>query len=253
MAAANRHMLTLPARVAHLWLVQPEAIQAPTVLARYHALLSEDEKARHARFAFASDRHRYLVTRALVRTTLSAYADVPPHAWCFATNAHGRPRVDQPAAPAGLDFNVSHTKGLVVCLIGRDVPLGVDVEHIDRRTDIAAVAPRFFSREEACSLAELPAAAQRERFFQYWTLKEAYIKARGVGLALPLSQFTFHLQQHCPAVRISFGPQIDDAPEAWQFVRLQPTATHRIAAAFRRGAGPDIQVDVRHIVPWPRD
>ena len=132
----------------------------------------------------------------------------------------------------GLRFNLSHTDGLVVCLVAVEREIGVDVEHTARAGSVGIeIAERFSSPSEVAELRSLPFADQRSRFFDYWTLKEAYIKARGLGLHLPLDQFSFHLgltpvtpereptRQHgapgpgpAPPIRISFGPRIPDDP-----------------------------------------
>ena len=106
-------------------------------------------------------------------------------------NVHGRPEIlDRPAGVPDLRFNLSHTDGLIACAvtIGREV--GVDVEHVGRRLT-HDIAGRFFAPREVADLKSLPVAEQPRVFFDYWTLKEAYIKARGFGLALPLGDFAF--------------------------------------------------------------
>ncbi len=126
---------------------------------------------------------------------LSRYADVAPRDWPFRIDEHGRPELAaRPAGTPDLRFNVSHTNGLVACAVtvGREV--GVDVEHTGRRL-VHDVAERFFSPREVADLRACPAADQPVVFFDYWTLKESYIKARGLGLALPLRQFSFLLRR----------------------------------------------------------
>ena len=213
----------------------------------YRALLSADEHERMARLVFERDRRRFLVTRALVRTMLSRYANVAPAAWSFIANVHGRPEIlDRPRGVPDLRFNVSHTEGLIACAvtIGREV--GVDVEHIGRRLT-HDVAGRFFAPQEVSDLHALPADEQEKVFFDYWTLKEAYIKARGFGLALPLADFAFTLSPPSPP-RITFDPSLDDDPATWQFFQDWPTPQHRLAVAVRRD-GADLPVRVRTVIP----
>jgi 4'-phosphopantetheinyl transferase len=128
--------------------------------------------------------------------------------------------------------------------IGREV--GVDIEHINRHLthDVAA---RFFAPSEVTDLKSLPADEQRRVFFDYWTLKEAYIKARGFGLALPLGDFAFKLHPpHPPS--ITFEPSLDDDPTTWQFLQGWPTPHHRLGLAVRR-EGSDLPVRIREVVP----
>ena len=164
------------------------------------------------------------------------------------TNAHGRPELDVPGGgrpPIG--FNVSHTKGLVACAIAGTREVGVDVECVDR-TLTHDIADRFFAPREVADLRALPDGEQARAFFDYWTLKEAYIKARGMGLALPLAHFAFSLGSgRAPA--IAFDPEIDDAPDTWQFVQAWPTAVHRLAVAIRRPPGRELEVRLDDTVP----
>ena len=212
-----------------LWIAPPGAIREASLLACYARLLSADEQARWQRFHFESDRHRYLVTRALVRTNLSAYAPVSPEAWQFTQNSHGRPRIDAPgAAWADLDFNVSHTDDLVVCAVVRGRTVGVDVETIDRRElEFEQLASRFFSARESADLLRLPASGRRERFLEVWTLKEAYVKARGLGLSLPLDGFSYAFPG-TTSLTLNVHPPGDGAG-SWSLWLFRPSASHVLA------------------------
>jgi 4'-phosphopantetheinyl transferase len=240
----------LPPDVAHLWYVDPDAIEDWYLLAAYHTVMSPDEAVQQARYRFPEGRREYLVTRALVRSVLSAYAPVLPRDWVFARNKHGRPEVVGPAGAPRLRFNLSNTRGLVVCLVARDREVGVDVEDTFRRGETVGVADRFFSPFEAASLRRQPISRQRSRFFDYWTLKEAYIKARGMGLAIPLDHFSYHLDEPGP-IRISFTPELPDDPARWQFSLSSIGERHRIATAVERrpGEGP-IAVELLKTVPF---
>jgi 4'-phosphopantetheinyl transferase len=237
----------LPLKAVHVDLVHTDNADAAAQREAYLALLSPDEHARMGRLIFERDRRRFLLTRALVRTMLSRYAHVPAASWKFVENVHGRPEIlDRPSGVPDLRFNISHTDGLIACAvtIGREV--GVDVEHIGRRLT-HDVAGRFFAPQEVNDLGRLSDDEQRRVFFDYWTLKEAYIKARGFGLALPLADFAFTLAP--PATpRISFEPSLDDDPSTWQFFQDWPTAQHRLGLAVRR-EGSDLPVRVRAVVP----
>lgn len=237
----------LPTNAVHVDLVDPER---PEVAARsdtYLGWMSPDEHERMGRLVFARDRRRFLATRALVRSMLSRYASVAPAEWTFAVNAHGCPRVAGPRSGApDLRFNISHTEGLIACAvtIGREV--GVDVEHVGRRLT-HDVASRFFAPREVEALRALPASEQPTVFFDYWTLKEAYIKARGMGLAVPLADFAFQLAPPAPPT-ITFSPALDDDSSTWQFEQAWPSPKHRLALAIRR-TGSDLPVRFREVVP----
>jgi 4'-phosphopantetheinyl transferase len=243
-------LLPLPADEVHLWYLLPDAITDAGLLAAYDGLLAPAERARRDRYLFEHSRRESLLTRALVRATLSRYAPVAPAAWAFCENAYGRPEID-PAAHGehvALRFNLSNTRGLIACVVARDRELGVDVEDTERASETVGIADRFFSPREVAALRALPAAQQRQRFFDYWTLKEAYIKARGMGLAIPLDQFSFLLDEGAP-IRIAFDPRLGDDAATWQFAQFALAPGHRAAAAVRRGGGPDLRFVVRATVP----
>lgn len=237
----------LPFNAVHVDLVHPDDPEAWSQHEAYLALLAPEEHERMARLVFERDRRRFLLTRALVRTMLSRYAGVPPAEWAFIANVHGRPEIlDRPRGVPDLRFNLSHTEGLIACAmtIGREV--GVDVEHVQRRLT-QDVAGRFFAPSEVNNLKALPDDEQARAFFDYWTLKEAYIKARGFGLALPLGDFAFTLAPPAPP-QIAFEPALEDDPATWQFVQDWPTPVHRLALAVRR-EGADLPVRIRKVVP----
>lgn len=231
----------------HLWVVEPEKVEEPRLLAAYLALLGADERERHQRFRFEKHRRQFLVSHALVRVTLSRYAPVAPQDWRFSTNAYGRPEIAGDAVP-GLRFNLSHTDGMAVCAVALGAEVGADVEHSARPGQTVELAESFFSRSEVAALHALPGSRQRERFFDYWTLKESYIKARGAGLSLPLDQFAFHLEPGRPP-RISFDPRMGDDPETWQFVQVKLSDEHPAAVAVRRARGLPLSVRCQRCVP----
>jgi 4'-phosphopantetheinyl transferase len=227
--------------------VKSDATEIQARLAAYRSLLSADETQRANRFVQPADAERFVIGRVLVRTMLSRYADIAPRQWPIVVDFRGRPMLGTrlPGTP-DLRFNLSHTPGLVACAvtIGREV--GIDVENT-RRTVLHDVPERFFSPREVRDLRSLPRVDQEIAFFDYWTLKEAYIKARGLGLALPLGQFTFVLRPDRPPA-IEFAPELHDDPASWQFAQFWPTSDHRMAVAARRHGG-DVQVVVQHVVP----
>ncbi|WP_441292886.1 4'-phosphopantetheinyl transferase family protein [Sorangium sp. KYC3313] len=241
-------MLTIGPGAAHLWYVFCDSARDEALLEAYHRLMAPDEAAQQARFLFAENRHEYLLTRALVRTVLSKYADVAPEAWSFVRNEFGRPQIAGPPGVPPIRFNLSNTRGLIACLVALDRDVGVDVEDTERASGAVDIAERFFSPGEVRALRALPPERQRARFFEYWTLKESYIKARGMGLAIPLDQFSFHLDDG-PAIGISFDPRLGDDRSAWQFALYQPSARHTMAAAIRSGGGPPLSIELRETVP----
>jgi 4'-phosphopantetheinyl transferase len=178
--------------VIHLWMVDFSGITDKSLLGRYDEILTLDEEVRRNRFLFDNDRLRYLVTRAVVRIVLSRYVDLPPKSWIFAADTYGRPHIlNEEAKAARLSFNISHTESLILLGVSSGMVVGVDIENRRRRPAPLEVADRYFAVEEVRELRALPLECQQDRFFDYWTLKEAYIKARGMGLSIPLNSFHF--------------------------------------------------------------
>lgn len=226
---------TLPAGEIHLHMADDPSIVAPHLLAAYDAMMSPEEAARRDRFRFERHRHQFLVARALLRNTLSLYRpDIDPATWRFETNAYGRPRVA--GAGAGeLDFNLSHTEGRIVLAVCRTPSPGVDIERLDRKDPFTDIAGQFFAEAEARGLSALPSAKQRRRFFHIWTLKEAYIKACGRGLSIPLKDFSIHFpEEGGPCIHFAKG---EDHQSRWQLWSLSAGEDYALSMALA-DAGP---------------
>lgn len=213
-------------------LVKPDEVTDPEVLERFRQSLSEDERGRIARFVFEKDRHVRLVARGSLRQALSEYTGgLPAGEFRFGYNQYGKPFIEHPAHCTGVRFNLSHCDGLIAIVIDQGIDVGVDVEVIRPMPDLLRVARRFFAPPEVANLRQTPEPARLERFFQYWTLKESYIKARGAGLTLGLDQFWFELDD---AIRIRFAEGFDDDPAGWAFTQQRVDATHWLATSAER-------------------
>jgi 4'-phosphopantetheinyl transferase len=234
----------LPDNEAHVHWAALEAADGPRISRLYDTLLNAAERARYDQIITPRAQQEYLATRALVRTTLSRYTGVDPVDWVFRSNAWGRPEIVSPPEHVDLRFNASNTVGALVCAVVRGRDIGVDVENVEQPGETLAVAERFFSRAEYEDLAGRALAEQRARFFSYWTLKEAYLKARGVGLTISLKRFSLSMPTD-GTVRVTFDSSLDDDGSFWQFAQFQPTPQHRLAVAVRRRAGPDTRVLLR--------
>jgi 4'-phosphopantetheinyl transferase len=149
-----------------------------------------------------------------------------------------------------LEFSLSHTRGLVVCAVALRDAVGVDLEWPGREVARAELSRRFFAPAEADWLAALPATEQRAAFFELWTLKEAFIKAVGVGMAMPLADFAFSLAGHDSAT-ISFAKPHGERSAEWQFHRLRLPGEHQAAVAIRRPAAQRSEIVIREVVPGP--
>jgi len=207
------------------------------------ALLSAEERAKADRFAFAHDRDCFVAAHALLRATLSDYFARPPQDWAFVTNAWGKPRIDANDGSGRLCFNLSHTRSHVAVAVALDREVGVDVERIAPSRADEEVARQLFAPAEFAAFQEEPQAGRAEAFFDVWTLKEAYIKAVGLGVALPLKDFAFTRDP----LRISFAPTRDDTPSRWLFRRFRPTPDVAMALAARRGPGAEPVVKQRQV------
>jgi 4'-phosphopantetheinyl transferase len=236
-----------------LWLTFYRDIQDRKLLDAYAALLTDEECSQQKRFYFAEDRHRYLVTRALVRTVLSRYTSVSPQRWRFTKNPYGRPLiVNEDGRTNSISFNISHTAGLIICGITSGQELGVDTEAVKLERAYTGLASHFFSPPEVSALHALPREMQTERFFHYWTLKESYIKARGMGLSIPLDKFGFHFPDES-SIRLSIDRSLEDLPERWRFWLCRPSAEHLVAVCVERARGISQHLMLRSIVPLDSD
>jgi 4'-phosphopantetheinyl transferase len=252
--------LNLAVNEVHLWTTKPQELalkfdEDDALLLKYQALLTPEECKKQQRYKFAQDRHDALITRAFIRDLLSYYADIAPQAWRFEKGEKDKPEIVDPPLP--LRFNISHTKDLIICAVTLNDDIGCDVENIGRSNDVLAIAERYFSKQETTELFALPSDKQRDRFFDYWTLKESYIKAWGLGLAIPLGDFSFTIadkqtQQNSHFViksdiTLSFAQHREDNSEVWRSWLLYPAecpaepfaksaedkAQHRIALSLR--------------------
>lgn len=216
----------------HVWLGEPLPPSRDEL-----ALLSDDESARAARFRFDVDRHRFQSARVLLRRVLSRYAERAPGDWHFDTNPWGKPHLAAGQQIEPLHFNVSHSRQHIVCAVARFSDLGIDVE--DRvPDDFHELAARFFAPAEADWLTEAGDEEQaQQRFLTIWTLKEAWIKARGTGLSTPLDAFSIVPRKTGGEAILHTSPDIDPCPQTWRFALFGQFAPARLALAYRQPQG----------------
>jgi 4'-phosphopantetheinyl transferase len=240
-------LVPLTSSEIHLWLAFYDEINDERLHVAYRDLLALAEREQEPRFYFAKDRRRYLVTRALVRTVLSRYVSITPSEWTFSTNAYGRPEIVNPEA-GDLTFNISHTHSLIVMGVTRGRALGVDVENVRAREISIDIADHYFAPQEVSVLTAAPAHEQQDRFFEYWTFKESYIKARGMGLSLPLDKFSFHYPDE-RAVGIAIHPDLADDATRWQFWQFRPTPEYLVAICAERAGTQATRLIARRAIP----
>ena len=192
-------------------------------------LLATAERERMQRFRFLEDRHSYLLAHALVRSVLSAVCQVPAQALRIEEN-RGRPELCFPQYCPRLRFNLSHTRGLAACALSLQHDVGIDVERVDYSFDIDGVATSVLSHAERVALSRFTGTARYTYFFKLWTLKEAYIKAVGKGLALPLEAITLQLESDATP-RITFTEPMKDDTSMWWLHVADMEGTHSLAVA----------------------
>ena len=226
-----------------LWLAFPGDLADPVAEEACTAILDDAERVRAGRFRFDRHRREFLATHALARVALSHAHPLPPQSWRFSANKYGKP---SPVPECGLRFNQSSSVELAVCVVSKfdacpgvknganAAEVGVDVESFTRAGEILPLAARVFSEAERAQLDALSAAARPDRALSLWTLKEAYIKARGMGLSLPLREISF-LFDGPQAIRFEAAPEVDDNPARWRFCQFD-RAGHRIALAVEATA-----------------
>jgi 4'-phosphopantetheinyl transferase len=223
--------LKLARHEIHVWLAFDRQIEDPGVLHAFETLLTAEELATRARLRAPHLPRQYLVTRALLRSLLSAYAPgTPPLQWRFEAGDNGKPALAPPFADTGLSFNVAHTAGLVSIAIARERALGVDVEYFAPRGPPLHVAPHYFTAAEAAALEALPQEQRAARFYALWTLKESWLKATGEGLAGGLDRVSFRFDEPRFAAGVSVS---DDHAAHWRFWQSAPSPEHLLALALR--------------------
>lgn len=189
--------------------------------------LSPQECARAARFVRPDDRRDFIAAHALLRHALSRHdGATSPDSWHFINGPTGKPELSGAHEPS-LTFNLSHTAGFAVCAVGRHRAVGIDVERIREMEDASAIAGRFFSPEEVAAIDELYGPDRLERFFEVWTLKEAYVKGLGRGLTVPLDAFAFGFRDG----RLQFDTRVDTA--TWRFWLFEPARNVRVALSVQ--------------------
>jgi 4'-phosphopantetheinyl transferase len=218
----------LPPEMIQVWRVRLD--QSPTSCARLEQLLSPGEMDRAGRFHFERDRRRFIIARGALRMILSGYLGVAPTVIAFEYGPQGKPFLGVTAS--GIRFNVTHSQELALVAVARDRELGVDVEHVRPFTWKEQTPEHFFSPREVEAFRSLPDDLQQSAFFACWTRKEAYIKARGGGLSIPLECFDVSVVPGEPAALLAVR---DDPmePSRWGMAELQPAQGYMGALVAR--------------------
>jgi Phosphopantetheinyl transferase len=185
------------------------------------SILSTDETERANRFHFDEHRHDYIIARGLLRCLLGRYLKIKPDQLRFCYGKYGKPALINECGGDWLRFNLSHSHNLALYAVARNREVGIDLEWIRKGFANEQIAERFFSKEETRVLRSLPGDLQDEGFFNCWTRKEAYIKARGEGLSMPLDKFDVSLIPGEPARLLASRVDAEDTSR-WTFYNLAP-------------------------------
>jgi 4'-phosphopantetheinyl transferase len=191
--AVETARLHLERNQVHIWRLEPEPA---TESSRFASLLSGDERDRAARFRFPHLTHSFVADHGRMRLILGAYSGIAPQDLEFSFNEFGKPDLANYRTP--LRFNLSHTKELSVLAICLDAEVGIDVEAVRPMDDWRDIAQSHFSRSEIAALEKTEPADQQNAFFRCWTRKEAFIKAHGRGLSMPLDSFAVSMEAEAP-------------------------------------------------------
>ncbi len=212
----------------HCWLATPDQFLKSIKID--FSWLSLDEIKRYENFYFDMDRLTYLSARIFVRITLSKYAPhINPKQWRFKTGIMGRPIIDEPNNFKNICFNLSHTRGLLACAVTSRRLIGADIEKIRSFEDVVGLSNEFCSPLEIDGLMCLPTKMQHKRLIELWCLKEAYLKAIGIGLNNNLKEISFDIQEKG---RVKMVKKLNEREyKNWSFSLHYPTASHVLALA----------------------
>jgi 4'-phosphopantetheinyl transferase len=224
---------------AHLWLVSTDHLPA-TADEKLLLQLSPSEQHHYHSLRLPKVKREYLITRALIRRALSYYADVAPLEWEFVKDQHGCPRLAQPFSEFNLNFNITHSHGAVACLIACGHQVGVDIESYHRKNDFMDIAESVLTAFEQTALNEIQkrSGASTIDFLHYWTLKEAYSKALGLGLALHFKDIVCAFDNDEPEGLIALSKG------NWQFLQVPVLDNHLLAIAIGKATPDDVAVRV---------
>ena len=224
-----------------VWTLETTAV--PTALDRLQSLLDASERARAGRYRFERDCRRFVVRRACLRLLLADHVGVPPERLRFEASPTGKLRLADGLSPVPFEFSLSQSEDLAVFAIATERRLGVDVERVATDRPLADLARRFFSPVEVSALEAAPPGERVNSFYRCWTAKEAFLKARGDGLSLPLDSFAVDFGAHAPPALLSFA---GDAAEVsrWSFAWLSLGSAYAGALVAE---GPAVRPEVRPV------
>jgi len=210
--------------------VEPDSVK------QMESTLSADETERASRFQFDKDKHRFLVARGSLRDVLSRYLGCQPNQPIFSISKYGKPALDN----YKMEFNVSHSGDFALIAVAQDRRVGVDIEKVRQGISSFVIAKQYFSKAEVDELQSLPLEQRETAFFACWSRKEAYIKAHGLGLSLPLESFDVSLAPNEPAIIRATRPDEKEATR-WTLMSFEVNADYGSAVAVE-GHGVELRL-----------
>lgn len=223
-------LITLESPHVHLWYAYP-CETAEYIISELFFILSASEQTQYARYFFQKDRNIYAITRIMLRSTLSQYEDVAPTEWQFSKTKYGRPYVASPKTGRHISFNISHADNCVLLAIAKEMDIGVDLERHQRPDVNVEIANEFLCQEEIKALSSLPDQEKHKRLLEYWVLKEAYAKAKGLGLSCPFQELQFQFENG--QIKLARSENPSQVCDEWNFKILHPVNEFVAALAFR--------------------
>ena len=217
----------------HIWRASLNADKS--VLSTLQRLLSDEEVTKAKQFYFDKDRQHFIVAHGILRMLLSRYLNISPNLLCFNYNVYGKPALSSPSCKSHLYFNLSHSQDMALYAFTYTRQIGVDVEYMRSDFNYEDLARQNFSAHEQITLSALPEALKQQAFFNCWTRKEAYIKARGKGLSLPLDLFDVSLQPGTPAMLLASREDSQETTR-WSLQEFFPAPNYAGAVAVE-GSG----------------
>lgn len=229
-------MVELGEQELHIWTAQ--LIASDSAVTGFERLLSPEETDRYRRFHFQQHRRSYAISHGVLRSLLGRYTKVSPEEIEFRYEHAGKPALAIPEAP--LSFNMAHSGNLAVYAFARNCRVGIDVERVRALAHMESIASRFFSPEECSQVLALDTPERVEAFFRCWTRKEAYLKAVGDGLSMPLDRFQVSVAPNAPAAVLR---PAEGHAGPWQMHHFEPDPEYLGAVAYDGAA--------RRIYTWP--
>ena len=239
-------MLDLKPDEIHFFYTLVDEIKDTGLLDKYRSVISEDEKRKVNRYVFEKDKHSCLVTRALLRFVLSAFTGCDPERFEFIENKYGKPDLKPGLVTMPVKFNLSHSSNVTACALALGSEIGMDIEDYRRKIDLG-LADRFFSKPESEYLRSCSDKDRQEVFFDFWTLKESYIKARGMGLSIGLDKFGFEIDRE---MCIHFDESLNDSPDEWKFFGFSPVENYKAAISIQSALKNSFKLHIYKCIPF---